>query len=153
MDNEFFADYLERLENLRAEFRQQIHDLPPEALDWVPGPEMNSIGVLLAHTAGSLRWWIGDVAVGEPSGRDREREFAAKGSTAEQLLGKVDAVVEYVRGVLPRLREMDLAEDCTPPDRKQRATRGWALLHAMEHGYNHLGHIELTAQLWRQRRK
>jgi hypothetical protein len=30
-------------------------------------------------------------------------------------------------------------------------TRGWALLHALEHAYLHLGPIQLTCQMWRQR--
>ena len=152
MENTFFTDYLERLENLRDGFRQQVQDLSPDALDWSPGPEMNSIAVLLAHTAGSLRWWIGDVAMGIPSGRDRDAEFATQGVTAEALLGRVDDAVAFVRNELHLLERMDLAEDVTPPGREKRATRGWALLHAMEHGYNHLGHIELTAQLWRTAR-
>lgn len=149
MENTFFADYLERLENLRDGFHQQIHDLPGEAVDWLPGPEMNSIAVLLAHTAGSLRWWIGDVALGDDSGRDREREFQTRGRSAQELLSLVDAVIEYARGALPRL-DM-LGQDVTPPENERRVTRAWALLHALEHGYNHLGHIEMTAQLWRQR--
>jgi hypothetical protein len=32
-------------------------------------------------------------------------------------------------------------------------TGGWALLHALEHAYLHLGHIQLTCQMWRQRQK
>ena len=30
---------------------------------------------------------------------------------------------------------------------------GWALLHALEHAYLHLGHLQLTCQMWRQKEK
>lgn len=42
-------DYLERLQALHADIECTIEGLPPEALDWVPGPDMNSLGVLAVH--------------------------------------------------------------------------------------------------------
>lgn len=148
MDNSFFASYLERLENLHQNITKEIRDLPPEAMDWVPGPEMNSMAVLLAHTAGSLRFWIGDIGLGEPSGRIREQEFQTKGVSGAILLGRLDAVLDYARGALPRMHLENLEEE-RRTDEDKVVTRGWALLHALEHGALHLGQIQLTAQMWR----
>lgn len=145
----FFIEYLERLENLHNDFRQAIQDLPAEAVDWVPGSEMNSVAVLLAHTAGSLRYWIGDIALGDPAGRDRESEFRTHGLSGAELMGRLDAVIDYARGALPRLRLEDLEKERAVTNRK--VTCAWALLHALEHGSLHLGHIQLTTQLWRQK--
>ena len=34
---------------LHADIEKVMENLPVEALDWVPGPEMNSIAVLVVH--------------------------------------------------------------------------------------------------------
>jgi uncharacterized damage-inducible protein DinB len=143
----FFASYLERLENLHKNFHEAIEGLPPEAMDWEPGPEMNSIAVILAHTAGSLRYWIGDVVLGEPSGRVRESEFQTRGITSQEMLQRLGTVIAYAQAVLPRLRMEDLAREITQADGKT-VSASWALLHALEHAYMHLGHVQLTSQLW-----
>ena len=151
MKNNFFADYMERLENLQRGLHTEIENLPADAMDWIPGPEMNSVAVLLAHTAGSLRFWIGDIALGDPSNRVREREFQTHGVSGAEMLRQVDAVLDYARGALSRLSLEDLEKKRPVEDREtEPVTCGWALLHALEHGYLHLGHIQLTCQLWRQ---
>jgi len=150
MNDQFFNDYLERLENLNRHIHQEVQALPQEALDWSPGVDMNSIEVLVAHIAGSLRNWIGDVALGDPSSRVREREFQTRGESKSDLLARLDSVVDYARDNLPRLSLKDL--DQVRHLEKEDRTVGWALLHALEHGYLHLGHIELTRQLWEQKK-
>ena len=149
MKDAFFADYLERLENLQNGLKEAIQDLPPEAADWSPGPEMNSIGVLIAHTAGSLRYWIGDVVLDEPSGRVRAHEFQTRGLSGAELLPRLDAALDYARSALLRMRVEDLAQEIHTEE-GDVFTRGWALLHALEHSYLHLGHIQLTAQFWKE---
>jgi len=151
MDNRFIASYMERLENLHKNLLEAIEGLSPEAMDWEPGHEMNSIAVVLAHTAGSLRYWIGDVALGEPSGRVRENEFKTRAVSSQEMQRRLDAVLAYARSSLPRLSLDDLEKEAHPVEDDEPVTRGWALLHALEHGYMHLGHIQLTSQLWKQR--
>lgn len=147
----FFPDYLERWENLHKHLNQAIQGLPQAALDWVPGPDMNSLAVLLAHTAGSLRYWIGDIALGEPSGRVREREFQTHGLDGDEFEHRLDDVLEYVRTNLPRLSLQELDRQRNLEAEGKPVTCGWALLHALEHGYLHLGHIQITRQLWENR--
>ena len=72
-------DYYQRLSGLHDGLKQAIAGLSAEALDWVPGPDMNSLRVLMVHTAGAERYWIGDMAGQQPSGRDRDAEFRARG--------------------------------------------------------------------------
>ena len=52
----FFADCFDRLEELHRDMHQTLDQLPPEALDWNPGPEMNSLAVLASYTAGAERY-------------------------------------------------------------------------------------------------
>ena len=45
--HEFYVSYLERLTDLHAGFSEVLKDSPSEGLEWVPGPDMNSILVLV----------------------------------------------------------------------------------------------------------
>src|SRR5215217_7867882 len=150
MKDQFFADYLERLEALQHKLHKEVRDMPAEAMDWSPGPEMNSVAVLLAHSAGLLHEGI-DIALGDPPGRVREQEFQTRGVLSAEMLRRLDTVIDYARGALPRLGLEDL--DQARKDEDGTVTCGWALLHALEHAYLHLGHVQLTCQMWKQREK
>ena len=80
----FFEDYFERMQTLYTDIKTVLEGLPPQALDWSPGPEMNSIAVLVTHLTGAARFWVGDVAAQEPSGRVRAQEFQVHGVQAEE---------------------------------------------------------------------
>lgn len=147
----FFADFLDRLEVMHAAIEEALDGLPSEALDWQPGPEMNSIVVLAAHTAGAERYWIGDVAGQEPSGRVRELEFAAKGVETAVLIAKLRASLDHSRTILGLLTLNDLEQERVSPRDGRVFTAGWALLHGLEHTALHTGHIQLTSQLWNNR--
>ena len=150
MKDQFFADYLERLEDLQHGLHKEVRDLPAEAMDWSPGPEMNSVAVLLAHIAGLLHEGM-DIALGDPPSRVREREFQTRGVLGAEMLRRLEAVIDYARGALPRLGLEDL--DKERQDEDGPVTCGRALLHALEHAYLHFGHVQLTCQMWRQREK
>jgi uncharacterized damage-inducible protein DinB len=147
MKDQFFADYLERLEDLQRRLHREVRDLPAEAMDWSPGPNMNSVAVLLAHIAGVLQEGI-DIALGDPSSRVRAQEFQTRGVLSAEMLRRLDTVIDDARGALPRLGLQDLAKERRDED--GTVTCGWALLHALEHAYLHLGHVQLTCQIWRQ---
>jgi hypothetical protein len=150
MKDRFFADYLERLEALQHRLHKEVRELPAEAMDWSPGADMNSIAVLLAHIVGLLREGV-DIALDDPPGRVREQEFQTRGVLSAEMLRRLDSVIDYARGALPRLGLEDL--DKERKDEDGLVTCGWALLHALEHAYLHLGHVQLTCQMWRQREK
>jgi uncharacterized damage-inducible protein DinB len=148
MKDQFFADYLERLEDLQRRLHKGLRDLPAEAMDWSPGPEMNSVAVLLAHITGVLHEGM-DLALDTPPRRVREQEFQTRGVLSAEMLRRLDAVIDYARGALPRLGLEDLANERNDDDGP--ISCGMALLHALEHAYLHLGHLQLTCQMWRQR--
>ena len=147
MQAQLFADYLQRLEDLQHRLHRDVRNLPAEAMDWSPGPQMNSVAVLLAHIAGVLHEGI-DIALGDPPSRVRPQEFQTRGVLSAEMLSRLDAVIDYARGALPRLGLEDL--DKQREDEDGTVTCGWALLHALEHAYLHLGHVQLTCQIWRQ---
>jgi uncharacterized damage-inducible protein DinB len=147
MKDQFFADYLQRLEDLQRRLHQDVQDLPAEAMDWSPGPNMNAVAVLLAHITGVLQEGI-DIALEQPPHRVRAQEFQTRGVLSAEMLRRLDAVIDEARGALPRLGLDDLAQ--ARQDEDGPITVGWALIHALEHAYLHLGHVQLTCQLWRQ---
>jgi uncharacterized damage-inducible protein DinB len=147
----FYADYLSNLQEYHDGIREALKDLPQAALDWAPGPGINSINVLAVHLVGAERYWIGDVAAGVPSGRDREAEFLAHGLSAEELLQKLSVVEDFTRKSLETFALEGLDEKRISPSNGREVTVGWALCHALKHTSLHLGHIEITRQLWEQR--
>jgi hypothetical protein len=79
-----------------------------EALDWVPGPEMNSLAVLVMHFTGSERYWVSDVVAGVPSFRNREAEFQAKGLDAAALKQRLSDLDAFEAAAFEKLRVRDL---------------------------------------------
>ena len=148
----YFDDYLKILDQLYMDFKTALHDLPSEALDWKPGEETNSLTVLAVHTAGSLRYWIGDVVAEDSSNRDRSSEFLSQNMSAQLLEARLDASLEYARTALTKLTLADLSSMRTSPRHGSSISVSWALLHALEHTAQHTAHVQLTRQLWDQRR-
>ena len=146
----FFAHYLERLHCLHEDLKETVKELPQAALDWVPGPGMNSLCVLIVHATGAERYWIGDVACQDPSDRDRAAEFKAYGLEAANLEARLDRSLEYIKSGLEKLKLDHLPEVHISSRDNRKYTAGWALAHALEHTALHLGHAQVTRQLWEQ---
>lgn len=147
----YFAEYLSLLQNCHNDIHKALDGLTPAALDWSPGQDMNSISVLIIHLTGAERYWIGDVAAGEPSDRDREAEFKVKNLGTDALKKRLDATLNHANTALEKLTLSDLEASRVSPRDGREFTVGWALLHALEHSTLHLGQIQLTRQLWEQR--
>ncbi len=148
----FIEEYLKILQTCHDDILKTIAGLPPAALDWIPGPETNSINVLIFHVTGSERYWIGDVAMQESSNRDREAEFKVRDLGVEVLKKRLDDSLAYARTALDRLTFEDLEKPrATHGARGERTvTVAYALLHTIDHAAQHLGHIQITSQLWKQ---
>lgn len=145
------AAYLDLLQDLFEQLDAAVADLPQPALDWVPGKEMNSLAVLITHLCGSARYWIGEVAGGTPVQRDRAAEFQVRGLSEAQLRARLSDTMGWAREAVGRLEDADWAAPRQAGYREHPVSVGWALLHALEHSALHLGHAQLTRQLWEQR--
>lgn len=146
----FFEDFVTLLEKRHHNILEAIEGLPAEALDWIPGADMNSISVLITHLTGAERYWIGDVAAQESSHRDRDAEFRVHDVGLDFLEKRMTDNIEYARTTLKNFTLDDLHATRKTRD-DDTVTVAWALLHAMEHTTLHLGQIQLTRQLWEQR--
>ena len=149
----YYQALLEQLHELHGECRKAVDALPAEALDWVAGPETNSLSVLITHLAGAERYWIGDVVKGEPSFRDRSAEFQVKGVEPEALKARLDKLDTYAAAVLETLRLRDLDTWKVSPRDGRKVTVAWSLLHALQHTAVHVGHIEILVQQWKEKQR
>jgi uncharacterized damage-inducible protein DinB len=110
------------------------------------GSDTNAVAALIVHCCAVTEFWIGHVALGRPSDRDRESEFSTTASVAD-----LHAMVEQT---LAQVSEDLAAIDAgrVQPDRRGRMfldggdeSDGAIVLHVLEELYQHLGHMELAA--------
>ena len=122
-----------------------VRGLSDDALNWRPGPETNSIAVLVAHAWGAAQDWTAR-ASGTEIDRDREAEFhvTSTGAECEALIGQAMArIATFVEAIDPASYGDDRV------DREgDHFTVAHCLIHAVEHSQEHLGHAELTRQWW-----
>jgi hypothetical protein len=147
-----FDELYERFRRHHADIGKAVEGLPVEALDWVPGKDMNSINVLVVHSLGAEQRLIGSVALDEPPSGKRDEEFTARGLSADGLKQRLAASDDFLLQALPRISLADLDMIHTIHETEQRSV-AWILLHALEHTALHLGHIQITRQLWDQKAK
>ena len=145
-------NYLQRIEDLGSQVRSLVEGLPAEALNWRPieGDEAgltNSLAMLAAHIAGAEHFWIGEVIGGQPPTRDRDSEFSVSAKDAGELLRALDASGEEARQVLSAMDPAEL--DGTREARGRTIPVRWCILHIIDHTALHLGHMQITYQLWK----
>ncbi len=146
-----FVDYLNRLEAMHSAVKESIAGLSPEVLAWVPGPEMNSFAVLVTHLAGSERFWIGDMAGQDDSGRVRSEEFAVTGLAEADLVKRLDESLAHSHQVLANLLLTDLDKVYESSVHRDSFRVSWSLLHNLEHVALHVGHMQIMRQMWEMR--
>lgn len=149
----FFSDYLHRLKELINDFETALSGVPQEGLDWVPGEQMNSLCVLAVHSAEATRYWVG-VAISNPPPRDRPAEFEASGISDTDLIRRLREVENQIEKWLQTITLEDLPTEVESPLHGSSRVNGlvfstgWALLHGLEHLALHVGHAQITRQLW-----
>jgi hypothetical protein len=131
--------------------RETLDGLDADAVNWSPGPEMNSIAVLYTHLLGAENSMTATVA-GESFERDRDAEFRVTQDTAS-LLKLINTVESNVMSRIDKLTLEALATKHSPAgDRLGRNNLGsWWIFHAVEHSREHIGQALLTRQLYEQR--
>ena len=149
--NNLCNDLFDRFHEIHSDLIKAVDGLPDAALDWTPGKDTNSINVLVVHLTGAEKFWIGAVALGEVTDRNRDEEFRVRNLTADELKQRLLATNEYAREALSRFKPEDLETIRTSPHSEKKFTVGWCLFHALEHSALHLGHIQVTRQLWEQK--
>lgn len=143
------------LERLVRQFHRALEGIPDQDLNgWKPAAEqrgggaMNTLAAMSVHTVEAARWRIDQQVFGYDYPRDRESEFTATATRAE-IDQMFEDLLNRFRELIDTEGEIDLmAMPLTPredhPDRNKMA---W-LLTTIDHTALHLGHAEITRQLW-----
>lgn len=138
------AVYTRRALNRMGEVLEQFDD--DTVNQRPPGPDTNTAAGLITHACSAAVFWFENPGLGRPTDRVRESEFFAEATVAELRARLADTAAR-----LDRLAaEMDSGP--TAVDHEVRAllweddrSDGAVVLHALEELYQHLGHLELTA--------
>jgi hypothetical protein len=143
-----------RPETIRAYTRQALEGMH-RALDRFDddtvnlrphGDTTNSAAVLVTHACASSRYWFEDVGVGRHVDRHRPSEFTTR-STVAELHALIDRTIGQLDSLAGELADGSTALD----DERRRGLPGGdgsdasIVLHALEELFQHLGHLELTA--------
>jgi len=149
--NSELNNYLDWIEDLHHQISGLLAELPAEALNWRPIEEKdnhvtNSLAVLTAHIAGAEHFWIAEAIGGRPETRDRDAEFATVTTSATELIQQLETIAQETREVFSTLSESDL--NGTRQVRGRTVPVRWCILHVIDHTSLHLGHMQITYQLW-----
>lgn len=145
-----------------AEVEQLLADLPPAALLWRPfesspwrGPA-GSLGWLLAHGLSSTvyllrraEWTLGRLEWNQVEGDEGKDEFGPANQDPEYLRRRARRVQALVHTFFDSVNADDLNQ--TRPHAKRVdvvLSVQYDVLHALEHLSQHIGHAQLTRQLW-----
>ena len=143
--------YLERIEDVRGQVVQLITGLSTEALNWRPveGEDdhvTNSLAVMASHVAGAEHFWVYEAIGRNPPTRKRDQEFVTAVDSPAPLLDKLNTVAAETRQVFSDLTNDEL--NSTRQVQERTVPVRWAILHVIDHTSLHLGHMQITWQLW-----
>lgn len=145
-----------------AELEQLLADLPAAALHWKPfdaspwqGPAA-SLGWLVAHGVSSTvyllkraEYTLGRIAWDAVDGDEGAEEFGPANHDPAYLLARVRRTQAYVDAFLATLSTGDLDQTRAHPLVPERTLSArYDVVHALEHLSQHIGHAQLTRQLW-----
>jgi uncharacterized damage-inducible protein DinB len=147
----FFTALADRFHELHGDILRDLDTLPDEAINWKPGSEMNSVAVIIVHLTGAERFLVGDVIMGEQSNRNREAEFKVEGMSRADLVSRLSQAEAYMNHAFETLSLADLQTERIHPRHGNQVLVAWTVLHCLEHTATHVGHINMTVQLWHQR--
>jgi DinB superfamily len=137
---------------VHRQLRDELRGLDRDALNWVPTLGANSIATIVTHVVGSESETLSCVA-GLPCERDREAEFVG-GDVAEAdvlaLLDTADDLVRLTKSHIDDARLGGMLALPTLPDDQVRSGLTW-LVGNYGHAREHIGHIQLTKQLYQGR--
>jgi uncharacterized damage-inducible protein DinB len=124
-----------------------VDRLDDETVNRAPFPRTNSVASLVVHCCGVGEFWLGHVGLGRTSDRDRDAEFVATATCAE-LHAALDVAAA---GIVADVQALDRGE-ASPTNEAGRqflqdgdGSDASLVVHVIEELYQHLGHMQLTA--------
>jgi hypothetical protein len=142
------------LESLKKRARAAVERLGDEGVTWSPGiPDTNSAAQLLTHMLGAESGTIHASLGGLTVNRNRDEEFSKPLSTAKDLMALIDRIDKTSRSVLESETAQTIGRQvATRQPGVTRSARD-SVVGVLTHQSEHMGHIELTEQLWNAQKK
>ena len=140
-------EFADRLDEIRRQAREAIQGLDERGLNSAPLDEdTSSPAVLVHHMVGTEGFWLRQIIGGMDIGRSRPDEFVARAATVADLEGLLGEAGRTTRQVLSELTAEQLHE--TRDARGEPRSIQWCLLSMMDHLSGHVGHLQLTRQMY-----
>ncbi len=158
--NSEIQEYSDLLNILISKTRKHVEGATTEALNWRPPAEgANSVAVISVHMCGVVRGWTLKGMTGDKRERDRPSEFLAVADDEGyvefwgrrvRLLSLIDDTLADVNRVLGGMSLEDLDETFVAHN-GETTNRRYAIVHTIDELAQHVGHLELTLQMWASR--
>jgi hypothetical protein len=132
------------------QMREEIAGLDSAALNWTPGPETSSIGVIITHALGTESEMLRNL-LRIPTNRNRDDEFIAQVHEREALEQKIASAEKYWEELAPNLGESELRTLVPRPSKPIPQSGLFWLVRNFGHLREHIAQIQLTKQLYRMR--
>ncbi len=130
--------FLKYFEGIRARTRRVIDCIPPDKIDWTPGPGKFSFADLIRHLAAIERYMFAENAQRKPSRYPGHGAELADGY--DEILAYMDRMHAESVEIFSRLSEDQLKMKCVTP--AGASITVWKWLRAMvEHEVHHRGQI------------
>lgn len=154
--------YRRLFENMVGDIELLLDGAPAAALLWKPfahspwrGPA-GSLGWLIAHSISSTyyllrraEWTMGRIEWSAVDGDEGSDEFGPANHDPAYLRARARRMLQYTHRFLDTLTPHDLEASRPHPKEPERLlTVRYDIQHAFEHMSRHIGHAELTRQLW-----
>jgi hypothetical protein len=155
------AAYGRAFDNVYKQLYAVMEGLPSAALLWKPFDESpwqgtsSTLGYILAHGASSTvyllrraEYAMGRCEWGAVEGDEGREEFGPANHDIAYLRARVERSQAFVHDFLARVTPADLDAERAHPKRPTTFSARGDVIHALDHLAQHLGHAELTRQLW-----
>lgn len=128
------------------QIRSAVEKLDDDQIWWRPNEKSNSIGNLIIHVSGSLDHYLNLGIGGFAYNRDRDAEFAARGTMSKsQLLERLDAMVARAEKTFEAVTEERLMSPSADPERYSFLVED--LVNITTHLSSHTGQIMWIAKM------
>jgi hypothetical protein len=148
-------------DNLYRDVDALLADLPASALVWRPfarSPwqgESNSLGKIVAHAVSSTVYLLrrAEYSMGRREwdtvdGDEGREEFGPANHDIDYLRARVQRTQEFVHTFLDGVTSEELSASRAHPKRPITFVARQEVLHALDHLSQHIGHGQITRQLW-----
>lgn len=161
------ATYRRMFDDRYAEIDELLADLPAEALLWKPFESSpwkgasGQLGWIIAHAISSAiylmrraEWTMGKREWKEIDGDQERDEFSEANHDPANMRERAIRTHELINQMFDSFTAADL--DASRPHAKRAEmifTARFDIIHAFEHMSQHIGHAQLTRQLWENARQ